>query len=352
MPEAPFLRNAWYAVATSEELNDRPIGRRICNEPVVVFRRADGSPAMLNDRCPHRKAQLSFGQVIGDSIECRYHGFRFAGDGVCTLIPAGDTPPPAFRARAFPVVEKHGFVYAWFGEAKRADEALLPDLSHNDSPQWVAVRDYIHVAANYKLLIDNIMDLTHTSFVHKTTLAGPGVAETPLEVSVEDRTVRGERVMRNVDPSPIFKAALGRDGKIDRWQIMEYHPPILAVAILAGKEPGTVAKLDVPTHILYNFFTPETETSTHYFWSTVRCWALDDAAVSSTYLEMSRTAFAEDVEIVEAQQRMIDDDPRGAALAYFSSDKVALEARRLLTRMIRAEDKGDTQTLEPLVATV
>jgi phenylpropionate dioxygenase-like ring-hydroxylating dioxygenase large terminal subunit len=348
MPEAPFLRNAWYAVATSEELHDRPIGRRICNEPIVIFRRADGSAAMLNDRCPHRKAQLSFGQIVADSIECRYHGFRFAGDGACTLIPAGDTPPPAFRARSFPVAEKHGFIYAWFGEAKHADEALLPDVSYNDSPQWVAVRDYIHVAANYKLLIDNIMDLTHTSFVHKTTLAGPGVAEAPLEVSVEGGIVRGERVMRNVDPSPIFKAALGRDGKIDRWQIMEYRPPILAVAILAAKEPGSVARLDVPTHILYNFFTPETETSTHYFWSTVRCWGLDDPAVSSTYLEMSRTAFAEDVEIVEAQQRMIDDDPRGTALAYFSADKAALEARGMLTRMIRAEDKGDSSTLTPI----
>jgi len=149
--------------------------------------------------------------------------------------------------------------------------------------------------------------------------------------------VRGERVMRNVDPAPIFRAALGRDGKIDRWQIMEYHPPILAVAILAAKEPGTVTTLDVPTHILYNLFTPETERSTHYFWSTVRCWALDDMAVSKTYLDMSRTAFNEDVEIVEGQQRMIDDDPRGSALAYFSADKAALEARRLLTRLIRAE---------------
>ncbi|MGA2394031.1 MAG: aromatic ring-hydroxylating dioxygenase subunit alpha [Candidatus Lustribacter sp.] len=337
MPEAPFLKNAWYAVATSGAVRAAPLGRRICNEPVVIFRRADGSVAMLDDRCPHRKAQLSCGAVIDDALECRYHGFRFSGDGACVLIPAGDVPPAAFRARAYPVVEQHGFVFAWFGEAGKADPSLIPDLSRNDSPDWAAVRDYLYVKAGYKLLIDNIMDLTHTAFVHKTTLAGPQVAETPLEVSVNDGVVRGERVMRNVDPAPIFRAALGRDGKIDRWQIMEYHPPILAVAILAAKEPGTVTTLDVPTHILYNLFTPETERSTHYFWSTVRCWALDDMAVSKTYLDMSRTAFNEDVEIVEGQQRMIDDDPRGSALAYFSADKAALEARRLLTRLIRAE---------------
>jgi vanillate O-demethylase monooxygenase subunit len=226
------------------------------------------------------------------------------------------------------------------GEPKLADAEQIPDLSRNTSRDWVAVRDYIYVKGNYQLLIDNIMDLTHTFFVHKSTLAGPGVNENPLTVTVDENSVHGERVMRNVDPAPIFRAALGRDGKIDRWQIIEYHPPILAVAILAAKEPGTVETLDVPTHILYNLFTPETERTTHYFWSTVRCWALDDAAISKIYLDMSRLAFSEDVEIIEGQQRMIDDDPRGSALAYFSADKAALEARRLLTRKLRLEAAG------------
>ena len=158
--------------------------------------------------------------------------------------------------------------------------------------------------------------------------------------------MRGERVMRNVDPAPIFRAALGIAGKVDRWQIVEYHPPILAVAILAAKPPGTVETLDVPTHIVYSLLTPETERSTHYFWSTVRCWGLDNAAASQTYYDMTVRAFNEDVSVVEGQQRMIDDDPRGSALAYFSHDKAALEARRLLTRKMRAE----TEKLQPHAA--
>jgi phenylpropionate dioxygenase-like ring-hydroxylating dioxygenase large terminal subunit len=349
MPESAFLRNAWYAVATTGELQDQPIGRRICNEPMVIFRRADRSAAVLSDRCPHRKAMLSVGQVVGDSIECGYHGYRFAGDGACTLIPSGEVPPASFHARAFPTVETYGFIFAWTGDPERADPALIPDLSRNDSPEWTAVRDYLYVKGNYQLLIDNLLDLTHTFYVHKTTLAGPGVNENPLEVTVEGDVVRGERVMRNVDPAPIFRAALGVKGKIDRWQIVEYHPPILAVAILAGKEPGTLEKLDVPTHILYSLLTPETERSTHYFWSTVRCWALDDAAVSKTYYDMTTLAFNEDISIVEGQQRMIDDDPRGSALAYFSHDKAALEARRLLTRKMRAEAAA---TVAPTLASV
>ena len=343
MSKEPFLRNAWYVVATTGELKEQPIGRRICNEPMVIFRRSDGSAAVLSDRCPHRKAMLSIGHVVGDSIECGYHGYQFGGDGVCTLIPSGEIPPASFHARAFPVVETYGFIWAWTGDPALADPAQIPDLSRNDSPEWAGVRDYLYVKGNYQLLIDNLLDLTHTFYVHRTTLSGPGTMENPLAVTVEGDVVRGERIMRNVDPAPIFRAALGVEGKIDRWQIVEYHPPILAVAILAGKPPGTVEKLDVPTHIVYSLLTPETERSTHYFWSTVRCWGLDDPKVSKTYYDMTVVAFNEDVGIVEGQQRMIDDDPRGAALAYFSHDKAALEARRLLTRKMRAETERKKQ---------
>jgi len=335
----PFLRNAWYAVAFDFEVADKPLARRICNEPMVIFRHSGGKVAVLSDRCPHRKAQLSSGQVVGDSIECGYHGYRFDGDGACTLIPSGEIPPASFHARAFPAIETYGFVWAWTGDPALADPAHIPDLSRNASPEWAAVRDYLHVEGNYQLLIDNLLDLTHTYYVHRTTLAGPGVNENALAVTVDGDVVRGERVMRNVDPAPIFRAALGVDGKIDRWQIVEYHPPILAVAILGAKPPGTVEKLDVPTHVVYSLLTPETERSTHYFWSTVRCWGIDDPAVSKTYYDMTVVAFNEDVTMVEGQQRMIDDDPRGSALAYFSHDKAALEARRLLTRKMRAESQ-------------
>ena len=95
-------------------------------------------------------------------------------------------------------------------------------------PGWTGVHGTLYVKANYQLLIDNILDLTHVVFVHKTTLAGGGVAETPLEVEVKDDVVRAQRLMRNVDTAPIYKAARNLHGKIDRWQFLEFRPPIYA----------------------------------------------------------------------------------------------------------------------------
>jgi phenylpropionate dioxygenase-like ring-hydroxylating dioxygenase large terminal subunit len=104
---APFLRNQWYTAATAAELTARPLGRTICNEPLVVFRRGNGEAAALTDRCPHRKAPLSSGEVVGDDIQCGYHGLRFAADGTCTHVPGNAPIGPNFRARSYPVHEAH-----------------------------------------------------------------------------------------------------------------------------------------------------------------------------------------------------------------------------------------------------
>src|SRR5262249_58210322 len=88
------------------------------------------------------------------------------------------------------------------------------------------VHGTLHVKANYQLLIDNILDLTHVVFVHKTTLAGGGVTETPLEVDIDGDVVRTQRLMRNVHTASIYRAARDLQGKIDRWQFLEFRPPI------------------------------------------------------------------------------------------------------------------------------
>src|SRR5262245_21547090 len=98
---APFLRNQWYTAATSTELGAKPLARTICNEPLVIFRGEDGTVAVLTDRCPHRKAPLSSGEVVGSDIQCGYHGIRFAANGACTHVPGNVPVGRDFRARCF-----------------------------------------------------------------------------------------------------------------------------------------------------------------------------------------------------------------------------------------------------------
>jgi len=332
-----FIRNQWYTAATSAELGEKPLARTVCDEPLVIFRGQDGNVAVLTDRCPHRKAPLSAGDVVGNDIRCGYHGIRFAADGACTHVP-GDAPIGRnFRARSFPVREVHGLIFVWLGESSLADPALIPDFSENVKPGWTGVHGTLYVRANYQLLIDNILDLTHVVFVHKTTLAGGGVAETPLEVEIDGDVVRAQRLMRNVDTAPIYKAARNLHGKIDRWQFLEFRPPIYARITLGAREAGSELPFGTPTHIVLNSFTPESERTTHYFWSTVRSWGLDDANVSKIYKDMTYLAFAEDARIVESQQTLIDSDTSGAPLVSLAFDRAGLGARRIIRRKLEEE---------------
>jgi vanillate O-demethylase monooxygenase subunit len=334
---SPFLRNQWYTAATSAELAGKPLARTICNEPMVLFRAENGCVAALTDRCPHRKAPLSAGEVVGNDIRCGYHGIRFGADGSCTHVPGNAAIGRNFRARSFPVRDIHGLVFVWLGDTSRADPALIPDFSENVQSGWTGVHGILHVKANYQLLIDNILDLTHVVFVHKTTLAGGGVAETPLEVEVEGDVVRAQRLMRNVDSAPIYKAARNLHGKIDRWQFLEFQPPIYARITLGAREAGSELPFGTPTHIVLNSFSPESERATHYFWSTVRSWGLDDANISKVYKDMTDLAFAEDARIVEMQQQLIDSDPSGTPLVSLAFDRAGLAARRIIKRKLEEE---------------
>jgi vanillate O-demethylase monooxygenase subunit len=334
---APLLRNQWYTAATSAELRDKPLARTICNEPIVIFRTGNGEAAALTDRCPHRKAPLSAGEVIGNDIQCGYHGLRFAPDGACTFVPGNAPIGRNFRARSYPVREVYGLVFVWLGEAALADPALIPDFSENTNKGWAGVHGTIYVKGNYQLLIDNLLDLTHVVYVHKSTLGGSGVADAPLDVTVDGDVVRAQRVMHNVDTSPIYKAARGLHGKIDRWQLLQFQPPVYVRVTLGARAAGGELPVGTPTHVVLNSLTPETERTTWYFWSTVRPWALDDESVSKIYKDMTDTAFAEDTEMVERQQALIDSDPAGSPLVSLAFDRAALAARRIIKRKLEEE---------------
>lgn len=336
-----YLRNSWYVAAHAHELvGNKPVARTICDQALVIFRGEDGEVGILSDRCPHRFAPLSTGEVSGNSIQCGYHGIKFDRTGACTHIPGNLAVPNGFQAKRYPAAEKHGFVWIWMGE-RDADPALIPDFHENHDPGWAPVPGYMNVAANYLLLVDNLLDLTHVVFVHKTTLAGGGVTDTPLEVRVEGDKVFAQRMMINVDTAPIYRAARGLNGKIDRWQIFEYSAPVYVKITLGAREAGSDTPLGVPVHMVLNGFTPETEYRAHYFWSTTRPWSLDDKKVDELYRSMIDLAFNEDKVIVEAQQRLIDQDPASALFVNFPFDRAGQSARRIVRRLMNEEQGGE-----------
>ena len=334
-----FLKNQWYVIATSAELADKPIGRWICNEPVALFRRADGTPAAVADRCPHRKYPLSRGTVINDQIECGYHGFRLDGHGVCRLIPSQSDVPRGLDIRPYAVAEGSSLVWIWMGDADHADHSLLPAIPENDGPGWRAVYGYHHVDAHWQLVVDNLLDLTHLALVHKTTLSGPGLFENPLKVDVDGDIVRGLRFMPDVDPAPIFRSIRQFDGRIDRRQFFEFLPPNRVMIRVGAVPSGSGEDINVPHHVVINHLVPETDRTTHYFWSIARCRALDDEAISRRLHAMNSMAFDEDMIVLAEQQRMIESDPDGGVLANVDGDQAAAAARRIVRRKLAQEAK-------------
>lgn len=142
-----FLRNAWYVAAWASEIERKLFHRTLLGVPVVMYRREDGAVTAMHDRCPHRFVPLHLGRLVGDNVECGYHGLQFDCGGQCVANPFDGRPPRAAKVRTFPVVERHGIVWIWPGDAA-PDESRIPAFAHLDDPALAKVPGYRHVKAH------------------------------------------------------------------------------------------------------------------------------------------------------------------------------------------------------------
>jgi phenylpropionate dioxygenase-like ring-hydroxylating dioxygenase large terminal subunit len=346
---ATFPLNAWYAAAYDVEVGRNLMARTICGQQLVFYRRSqDGAAVALEDACWHRLMPLSLGRLEGDEVVCGYHGLVFNSDGRCTSMPSQETINPSACVRSFPVVERHRFVWVWPGDPSKADPALVPDLHWNDDPEWAGDGRRIPVKCDYRLVLDNLMDLTHEAFVHGSSIGNKAVVEAPFVPTHGERTATVTRWMEGIEPPPFWagqiRRARGYDGPVDRWQIIRFEAPCtiaidVGVAEAAGDGQPSALKGDrsrgVNGYVL-NTITPETETTCHYFWAFARNYCLHDQRLTHELREGVATIFREDEVVLEAQQRAIDSHP-GYTFYNLNIDAGAMWARRLIDRMIAAE---------------
>jgi len=118
-----YPKNIWYVAALPGEVTSAPLARRILNEKVVIFRTIAGRVTALQDRCPHRLLPLSRGRVVGEHLQCGYHGAEFSADGKCVLVPGQPEVPDNAGIRSYPAEEKYGLVWIWMGEPELAAAA-------------------------------------------------------------------------------------------------------------------------------------------------------------------------------------------------------------------------------------
>ena len=332
-----YLKNRWYVAATSAELGRNLIQRWLLDEPYVMFRSDNGDPVIFDDRCPHRRFALSKGVLSDDTLTCGYHGLSFGPDGSCTRIPGQIKIPAQIKARKPPVVEKHGWVWIWPGDADQADEGLIPDFRWMEKDGWSVNRGYRQMDCNYQLLVDNLLDLTHETFVHKATIGHAELAEVPIEARRENCTVHVDRIVRNCDPPPLFSQCVNFDGKVDRYQLIRFQAPSFVWIDARAVDTGTNDFEQGLRWEVLNAITPATPDRLHYFWGVSRAFSYGDDATTEKIQRAIEQTFDEDQIILEEQHELLKLDGTDDLMMNVNNDRGITLARRMVAEGLVAE---------------
>jgi phenylpropionate dioxygenase-like ring-hydroxylating dioxygenase large terminal subunit len=343
---APFVLNAWYALGWETDIGRSLKPFTVCDIPVVVYRRSDRTVAVLADSCWHRGLPLSLGKLADDEVECAYHGLRFTSDGRCTFIPRQEAIPASACVRAYPVVERHRLVWIWPGQAELADPTLVPDLHWADDPEWSCEGNSIEIACDYRLLIDNLMDLTHETYVHGSSIGHSAILDAPFDIETDAQGVTLSRWMSGATAPPFLDMllrlahGLPPGTEVDRWQIIRFEAPT-TVEIDVGVAPtGTGARegdrsRGVSGRVL-NAITPKTASSCTYHFGFARNFRLESRELDEEIKASVTRIFGEDKTILEAQQRALAKDP-GRRLRDLGIDGGSVRARQLIERRLKIE---------------
>lgn len=340
-----ILRNCWYAVSWGEEIAQGTLlPRRIADEPIVFFRKQDGSIAAIADYCPHRFAPLHRGTQVGDVIQCGYHGLQFDGSGKCVRNPHEKGNLPTASVPTYSVVEKYDVVWIWLGDAEADPSLISEEFAFLSDPARTHVRGRFHVQANYLLMLDNLMDISHAIYLHGNALMTEDLyANFDPQTSVSGDTVTVTLEQKAVQAPGLFQPALPKG--TETTDFYDYVKGILPANVshdIAYCQVGSPPyQSDGASSRSAHLFTPETSTTTHYMFNNSRDFFIDDPQTSERMLAALQKAFGEeDIPMIEAQQKVLGErelfDLRPAILV---NDRAGVLARRNLTKHIREQEK-------------
>jgi len=337
-----FVRNHWYVASWDHEIDRAPLARTICGEPVMLYRKFDRTIVALHDACPHRLLPLSMGIKEGDNVRCRYHGLLIGSDGRALEMPVQhERVHKSICVKTYPIVERHRFVWIWIGDPAKADEKLIPDFwpcSHTD---WTFDGGYYHIKCDYRLVIDNLMDLSHETYTHQGSIGQREILEAPIEMHTDGDHVTVSRWMPGIDAPPFWRNALKKEGPVDRWQVCHFIAPSSVIIDVGVAPAGVGANIQAHDQGVRGFvidaLTPEIETRCHYFWGMTRNFDIHDVGFTARFKKQQGNVFLEDVAVLEAQQRSIEANPH-LKLRAFSIDAGGVKARQVIERMIRNQE--------------
>jgi len=333
---ANYPLNCWYVAATSEETGRGLLARTVLGQPVVIYRLRSGEVAALEDRCPHRSLPFAEGTLSGDEVVCGYHGMAFGADGRCLRVPSQQNVPYGARARSFPVREEPPFVWIWLGHPATSTLSDPPGLPWLADPAWATFGETMRVDANYLLLHENALDLTHFPHVHPEYSPAPYLSvPPPLEIAVSETSVS---YYRDFPPAGLVDwqaqtTGLPQDREYAQRESGEFVSPGLHIDrmhILADGDGGSYDK------ILTRAFTPVNARSTAVFWQVSRNYLTGQPEISEQLRAVHRATLLADKRLLEAMQARADRFGAGEEFNV-SADAAALRAQRIIEDMLAAE---------------
>jgi phenylpropionate dioxygenase-like ring-hydroxylating dioxygenase large terminal subunit len=337
----PFVFDDWYVAAFSDEVSSQLLARTLLGRGIVMYRSADGQVVAMDDRCPHRSMPLSAGELRNDHIICAYHGMQFNTQGNCVHVPSQTHCPSAMGVRTYVTLERGPVVWIWMGEIETADPSRLPPQPWLTTGDWETSQGYLYLKASYVRLHENLLDLTHLSFLHANSLGTPDYAGAAYETEIGDGHFV---VMRNVVPTtlpPVWAEPTGITGKGEAARIVrsEFLSPALHEVSVSfynctlpeeSRDTFSIRTAHLPT--------PETANSTHYFVVHGRDFAQEDKAMTQFMHDQLFVAFQEDVTGLALQEAVLARTPVNELYEFsVGADGPSVAMRRYLLSRVTAK---------------
>ncbi|MGH9086890.1 MAG: Rieske 2Fe-2S domain-containing protein [Acidimicrobiales bacterium] len=353
-----MILNAWYALGFSAEFPTGGLqGHQVVGRPIVAWRTEGGAVVAFDARCAHKRFPLWEGRLLeGDRLECAYHGFCYDASGRCVGIPAlaerSQRIPETARQAAFPVVEQDGVVWVWTGDPAGRGDGGPPATPEIAGSGWeTLVTEPMEVAANYRLLIENLFDLTHFYPLHNGNIGSLADAQVPVEIqrdlSGPAPVLRTVRRRHDFVLPPMTRDRFGLE-IADQMQLHEMIAPSLFRVRVAVAPPGQLGTDAEQSFVLHQTITP-VGADRHVWRRATSCqagsrWAADPTrSLVEAIVDGAPTVIAQDRWAIERQQEMFAYPDAGYREVHIKTDGAVVMARRILDEM----ERSDAADLDP-----
>jgi phenylpropionate dioxygenase-like ring-hydroxylating dioxygenase large terminal subunit len=332
---ANYPKKCWYVAATSAEVADPPLERRVLDRDIVLWRGTGGTVTAFEDRCAHRAFPLSRGRVVGDQLVCAYHGCAYDVDGRCVRVPTQPEVPTGLHVQTLPVLEAPPFVWIWGGPPNAASGSRPPRTPWLNDPAWSTFSSAWQVSANYMMLHEHYLDFSYAPTLHASEMP-PGVERLPAldDVEVTETTVSYTRVLRETPLADWEAEATGLDRSrtYTRREQETFASPAMHVQRWDIEHGDDTAFRHIRTHAI----TPETPSSTHVFMHVSRNYATQRAAVTTLLQSKVDEIARRDTETLEVAAAHAGYDGWRSGVE-FRADAAVLRARRIVAVMLAKE---------------